>query len=117
HGASVRGPRAMSSACVLGGCSGADGLHDEVGAAFEQQVEQAGRAEEPGGTAEQSDEARLVQPDGTGCLHGLAHAGRDRAARAELPGRIEPFAAVPHSEELTAVAQLLDLARVDAEPA
>ena len=49
--------------------------------------------------------------------YGVAHAGRDLAARPELPGRVQPLAVVADGEQLAAVAQLLHLARVDAQPA
>src|SRR5205085_7006370 len=87
------------------------------GAALEEQVEQPAGTEHAGRAAEQRQEARLVQADSAGSLDGLADALRDRAAGPELPGRIEPLVAVANGEELAAIPELLDLVRVDSQPA
>src|SRR5690348_18215575 len=89
-------------------CGAADGFHDEVRAALEEQVEQARRAQQTRRPPEQSHEASLVEAHGASGLHRLPHAGRDLAARPELPGRIEPFALILDGEEFAAIAQLLD---------
>src|SRR5439155_3048015 len=100
-----------------GRCGVADGVDDEVGPALEEQVEQPTAADEADRAAQQGHEARLVEPDRPRRLDHVADARWDRAARTELPGRVEPFLLAADSEELAVLPQLLDLARVDAEAA
>src|SRR6478609_6631965 len=96
-------------------CGVADGVDDEVGAALEEQVEQPTAADEADRAAQHGHEARFVEAGGARRLDGVADARGNRAARAELPGRVEPFLLAAYGEELAVLPQLLDLARVDAE--
>src|SRR6266571_2800542 len=64
-GPAYAGPVPRAAPPALRGGGAANDVDDEVGPAFEEQVEQAPAADEAGGTPKQGDEARLVQADGT----------------------------------------------------
>src|SRR5436190_1281765 len=108
---------APAAESALGRCRCANGVDDEVGAALEQEVEQPAPAEQTGRPPQQGDEPRLVEADRAGGLDRLADARRHRAAGTELPDRIEPLSLVVDGDQLAALAETLDLARVDAQPA